>query len=63
MLKQPVTQVFLTNTSIVKYKVKGKKFELACYPNKVMAWRNNLERDLDEVLQYRNVYTDVPKGE
>jgi hypothetical protein len=30
----------LTNIALVKYKKHGHKFELACYRNTVMAWRN-----------------------
>ena len=36
----PVNQVRLTNVAIVKYKAKGKRFEVAAYPNKVLDWRN-----------------------
>ena len=36
----PVNQVRLTNVATVRYKKGGKRFELACYPNKVVGWRN-----------------------
>lgn len=38
----PVNQVKLTNVSIVRLKKGGKRFELACYPNKVIEWRNKV---------------------
>jgi hypothetical protein len=31
----PVNQVRLTNVAVVRHKKGGKRFELACYPNKV----------------------------
>jgi len=40
----------------------GKRFEIACYKNKVVSWRNKTETDLDEVLQTVNVFTNVSKG-
>mmetsp|Transcript_26121 Transcript_26121/g.46441 ORF Transcript_26121/g.46441 Transcript_26121/m.46441 type:complete len:327 (-) Transcript_26121:271-1251(-) len=62
MIKQPGTQILLTNVVVVRLKHKGKRFELACYPNKVNAWREGLEKDLDEVLQLQEVYSNVSKG-
>lgn len=61
-LKQPVNQVRLTNVAVVRLKRKGKRFELACYKNKVLSWREGNEKDLDEVLQTENVFTNVSKG-
>lgn len=40
--KQPVTQVRLTNIAVVRYKYKGKRFEIACFPNKVLDWRKKM---------------------
>jgi len=62
MLRQPVTQVFLTNVAVVRYRVKNKKFELACYPNKVLDWRNGLEKSLENVLQIDEIFTNVVQG-
>ena len=62
MLRQPVTQVFLTNVAVVRYRVKNKKFELACYPNKVLDWRNGLEKSLENVLQIDAIFTNVVQG-
>ena len=71
---QPVGKKKLTNVSVVRYKYKGKRFELACYQNKIMNWRSNVyllynsykfyirEKDLNEVLQAMTIYTNVSKG-
>ena len=61
-LKQPVTQVLFTNVVYVRMKVKRKRFEIACYPNKVREWRNGIEKDLGEVLQSEKVYTNASRG-
>jgi len=58
----PVNQKLLTNVSVVRLKKGGKRYELACYPNKVLSWRNKVEKDLDEVLQVARVFTNVSKG-
>ena len=60
-VKQPVSQVRLTNVAIVKMKKNGHRFEIACYKNKVVNWRNKVETDLDEVLQIRSVFENVSK--
>lgn len=62
MLRQPVSQVPLTNVVVVRYKTKGKKFEIACYPNKVNNWRAQIEKDIDEVVQFNEVYLNVQQG-
>jgi ribosome maturation protein SDO1 len=41
----------------------GKRFEIACYKNKVVSWRNKVEKDIDEVLQTHTVFTNVSKGQ
>jgi len=46
----------------VRLKKGGKRYELACYPNKVLSWRNKVEKDLDEVLQIARVFMNVSKG-
>lgn len=58
----PTNQIRLTNVAIVRMKRGGKRFEIACYKNKVVSWRNKTETDLDEVLQTVNVFTNVSKG-
>lgn len=43
---------------------KGKKrFEIACYKNKVLDWRSGNEKNIDEVVQIQNVFINVSKGE
>ncbi|XP_020914822.1 ribosome maturation protein SBDS-like [Exaiptasia diaphana] len=59
----PTNQVKLTNVAVVRLKSCGKRFEIACYKNKVMSWRNNVEKDLDEVLQTDTIFTNVSKGQ
>ena len=63
MLKQPVGQKLLTNVSIVKLKFGKSRFELACYPNKIQDYRNKKEKDIDEVLQSKEIYTNAIKGD
>ena len=38
-IKTPTNQKILTNIAVVKMKKCGKRFELACYKNKVQDWR------------------------
>ena len=59
----PVNQVRLTNVAVVRLKKKGKRFEIACYCNKVVSWRNGVETDITEVMQSDFVFTNVSKGE
>ena len=61
-LKQAVNQKRLTNVAIVRYKRCGIRFEVACYKNKVVNWRNGVEEDIDEVLQTDAVFSNVSKG-
>ena len=35
----PTNQIRLTNVAIVRQKKCGKRFEIACYKNKVLSWR------------------------
>ncbi|BEJ08520.1 hypothetical protein CcaverHIS641_0506140 [Cutaneotrichosporon cavernicola] len=61
--KQPGTHIKLTNVSIVRIKKGGKRFEIACYKNKVNEFRSGVEKDLSEVLQIEQIFTNVPKGQ
>ena len=63
MLKQPVGQKVFTNISIVKLKLGKSRFELACYPNKVQDYRDKKEKDINEVLQAQEIFTDAIKGD
>ncbi|KAG9510732.1 Ribosome maturation protein SBDS, partial [Fragariocoptes setiger] len=58
----PTNQIRLTNVAVVRMKRGGKRFEIACYKNKVVSWRNKVEKDVDEVLQTDNVFSNVSKG-
>ncbi|KAJ1679525.1 hypothetical protein EV182_001875, partial [Spiromyces aspiralis] len=60
---QPNTKIQLTNVSIVRLKKGGKRFEIACYKNKVSEWRSGVEKDLSEVLQVEQIFTNVSKGQ
>ncbi|XP_077468354.1 ribosome maturation protein SBDS [Stigmatopora argus] len=59
----PTNQIRLTNVAVVRMKKGGKRFEIACYKNKVVCWRSGAEKDLDEVLQTNSVFTNVSKGQ
>ncbi|CAG9834191.1 unnamed protein product [Diabrotica balteata] len=59
----PTNQIRLTNVAVVRMKKAGKRFEIACYRNKVVSWRNQVEKDIDEVLQIHSVFTNVSKGQ
>ena len=63
MIKNPVNVKLLTNVAIVRLKKQKRNFELACYRNKVINWRNKQEDDLNEVLQIDQIFADVAKGE
>ncbi|CZR54272.1 probable SDO1 Protein required for cell viability localised to cytoplasm and nucleus [Phialocephala subalpina] len=62
-INQPSNQIKLTNVSLVRLKKTKKRFEIACYKNKVLEWRNGIEKDLDNVLQINNVFLNVSKGQ
>merc|ERR1712066_193859 len=59
----PTNQKLLTNVAVVRSKKGGKRFEIACYKNKVLSWRQGVEKDLDEVLQSHTVFLNVSKGQ
>jgi len=62
-IKTPTNQKLLTNVAVVRMKKTGKRFEIACYKNKVLSWRQGIEKDLDEVLQSHTVFLNVSKGQ
>lgn len=63
LINQPSGQIKLTNVSLVRMKKGKKRFEIACYQNKVQDWRLKVEKDLDEVLQIPQVFANVSKGQ
>jgi hypothetical protein len=60
-IQAPITQKRLTNVAIVRLKKGGHRFEVACYKNKVVNWRNGVETNLDEVLQSEAIFDNVSK--
>lgn len=62
-INQPSNQIKLTNVSLVRLKKAKKRFEIACYKNKVLEWRSGVEKDLDNVLQINSVFLNVSKGQ
>lgn len=40
-----------------------KRFEIACYKNKILEYRSGTETDLDNVLQIHSVFLSVSKGQ
>ncbi|KAL7578245.1 hypothetical protein ACA910_012665 [Epithemia clementina (nom. ined.)] len=62
-INQPINQVKLTNVAVVRCNKGGKRFEIACYRNKVLDYRAGLEKDMSEVLQTDRIFTNVSKGQ
>lgn len=62
-INQPANQIKLTNVSLVRYKKGKKRFELACYKNKLLEYRSGTETDLDNVLQVPTIFLNASKGE
>uniref|UniRef100_A0A914HEM2 Ribosome maturation protein SBDS n=1 Tax=Globodera rostochiensis TaxID=31243 RepID=A0A914HEM2_GLORO len=50
-IKTPTNQKLLTNVAVVRMKKCGKRYEVACYKNKVLNWRNKMEKDIDELAK------------
>lgn len=63
MIQQPSNVIKLTNVSLVRYKKGKKRFELACYKNKLLEYRSGTETDLDNVLQVPTIFLNAQKGE
>ena len=51
-IKTPTNQKLLTNVAVVRMKKGGKRFEIACYRNKVLSWRQGTEKDLVKAYKY-----------
>ncbi|GAM42552.1 hypothetical protein TCE0_044r16627 [Talaromyces pinophilus] len=62
-INQPSNQIKFTNVSIVRLKKGKKRFELACYKNKLLEYRSGVEKDLDNVLQIHTVFLSVQKAQ
>ncbi|OJD22366.1 SBDS family rRNA metabolism protein [Blastomyces percursus] len=62
-INQPSNQIRFTNVSIVRLRKGKKRFELACYKNKLLEYRSGTETDLDNVLQIPTVFLSVSKAQ
>ncbi|CRG90828.1 Ribosome maturation protein SDO1 [Talaromyces islandicus] len=62
-INQPSNQIKFTNVSVVRLKKGKKRFELACYKNKLLEYRSGAEKDLDNVLQIHTVFLSVSKAQ
>ncbi|PKY05807.1 Shwachman-Bodian-diamond syndrome protein [Aspergillus campestris IBT 28561] len=62
-IQQPSNQIKFTNVSIVRLKKGKKRFELACYKNKLLEYRSGAEKDLDNVLQVPTIFLSVSKAQ
>ncbi|KAJ9191129.1 hypothetical protein DTO164E3_8989 [Paecilomyces variotii] len=62
-IKTPSNQIKFTNVSIVRLKKGKKRFELACYKNKLLEYRSGAETDLDNVLQVPTIFLSVSKAQ
>ncbi|KAJ5292327.1 GroES-like protein [Penicillium atrosanguineum] len=62
-INQPSNQIKFTNVSVVRLKKGKKRFELACYKNKLLEYRSGAEKDLDNVLQVPTVFLSVSKAQ
>lgn len=62
-MQVPLSQQRHSNVAVVRYCNHGKRLEVACYKNKVVAFRNGTESSLNDVLQIDRVFTDVARGD
>ncbi|KAF9728366.1 hypothetical protein PMIN06_006698 [Paraphaeosphaeria minitans] len=62
-IKTPSNQIKLTNLALVRMKKGKKRFEVACYKNKIQDWKNKIETDIDNVIQLEGVFINVNKGQ
>lgn len=61
-INQPSNRITLTNISLVRYRKRKSRFELACYKNKLLEYRSGTETQLDNVLQIPTIFLNVSKG-
>lgn len=62
-LTLPHSQQRHSNIAVVRLTKGGTRLEIACYKNKVVAYRSGAETRLDEVLQVDRVFSNVSRGE
>lgn len=53
-INTPTNQKLLTNVAVVRMKKAGKRFEIACYKNKVRMFMHELYRNFDILLYCTN---------
>ena len=56
----PTNQIRLTNVAIVRMKKAGKRFEIACYKNKVLSWRKKMYVANDAFISPRRTAALLP---
>ncbi|KAK5019283.1 hypothetical protein LTR16_000060 [Cryomyces antarcticus] len=56
------TRGWVGTKNIAKQPSGKKRYEIACYKNKVLEYRSGIETDLDNVLQIPSVFLNVSKG-
>ena len=61
-INQPSNRINLTNVSVVRYRKRKTRFELACYKNKLLEYRSGTETCLDNILQVPTIFVNVSKG-
>ncbi|KAL3901450.1 MAG: hypothetical protein SGCHY_000600 [Lobulomycetales sp.] len=59
----PSNNISLQNIAVCRLKRSGKRFELACYKNKLGDWRSGVEKDLHNVIQSDTIFSNVAKGQ
>ena len=59
---QPVNQVRLTNVAMVRMHRGGKRFEIACYRNKVLSWRQGVRTCSSRVVWVSKMWLRVRVG-
>ena len=47
----------------VSYDVNNIHFEIACYVNKVRAFRSGVEKNIEQVLQTDTIFSDMVQGQ
>ena len=57
-----MSKITMTNVATIRYKINNRQFQIACYRNKALNWRNGLEEDLAEVLQIEEIYENASHG-
>eukprot|EP01062_Namystynia_karyoxenos_P020529 TRINITY_DN17765_c0_g1_i1.p1 TRINITY_DN17765_c0_g1~~TRINITY_DN17765_c0_g1_i1.p1 ORF type:complete len:638 (+),score=204.15 TRINITY_DN17765_c0_g1_i1:81-1916(+) len=62
-LSTPLNQRRHDNVARVQLQRGGRSFEIACYRNKAVSYRNGVETDRDSVLQIERVFVNISRGE